>query len=293
MNMLIIGGDSFIARNFYKYAHDNHQLTLVSRIATGCANEYVLQDFFSIPDKLFKGQDVLINFAAIVHKSDTVPEALYKRINFELPINFANRALLFNIKHFIQMSTIAVYGDSQIIDEDTASNPNDLYGKYKMLADRELLYLKKNNFTVTCIRPSMVYGGGTDAPGNMRKLISLVNTGLLLPTKGLRNQRHFLNINRLNMIINHIVINKIGGIIIVADTQSYSTTDLISSINKVNARKDRQFYFPIFWKIIRIINNKFYNKLCGNLIIKSTLNLKSEDKVYSLMNGLYEMIVRK
>jgi len=67
--ILIIGGSSFVARNFIRLQKENYTIKVISRSETGFDNEELFTDFSTIPDDLFRDIDVVLNCAAIVHQT--------------------------------------------------------------------------------------------------------------------------------------------------------------------------------------------------------------------------------
>ena len=130
----------------------------------------IFKDFWNIPDEFFSKADVVINFATIVHAKKNIKKELYYEINHKLTVKNAIKVKRNGVGQFIQMSTIAVYSQTNYIDNNTKEKPINAYGKSKLLADNELLKLEDDKFRVVIIHPAMVYGGG-NAPGNMMRLI--------------------------------------------------------------------------------------------------------------------------
>lgn len=291
VRICIIGGDSFIARIFIRNYLTNFNYTIFSRTLIGFKNEYLKQDFYDISIDELRGSDVMINFAAIVHQPTSKDEMLYKHVNYELPVDLAQKAKEAGIKHFIQMSTIAVYGNASYIDNTTEPDPVNFYGKYKLMADIELMKLQNDLFGISIIRPSMIYGGGS-SPGNMLNLIGLVKKGIPLPFKGIENSRTFLNVNNLTSIIEKVILLKKVGTIIIADEEAYSTYEIISKINNCLNVPNRQFKFSLFWKCVKLLKPDLYRKLTGDLKVTNTHKFSDLGivKNYNMEDGLKEMI---
>ena len=202
MNILVIGGDSFIAGHYIGRLGGRHDLTIVAIRETPFNGSITMNGYDEIDDGLFDGKDTVINFAALVHRTDRIPEEEYDRANHLLPVDLARRAKAAGVHHFIQMSTIAVYGARESIDINTPEEPDTPYGRSKLAADNDLLSMQNDAFGILVIRPSMVYGGGK-APGNMMRLINLARRGLPLPFGGTANSRQFLNVHTHARSHNH------------------------------------------------------------------------------------------
>jgi len=291
LRISIIGSDSFIATHFYNSLPHKEKVKLFSRQCSGKQGEIIINDFFHITSSDFVNSEVLINFAAIVHQPKLKNIALYKRVNTDLPIYLAKQAKKAGIKHFIQMSSIAIYGHVSQINESTPELPTNLYGKSKLDADNVLLSLQNDNFKVSIIRPPMVYGGGK-APGNMQKLIQFAHKGIPLPFKGVVNERDFIHIYNLVQVLNTIVEIKINKrVIIPTDRQSVSTEKLIKLIKTHSSQNIRQITIPrIFHILLKKSIPSVYSKLFGTLKVKCNLSKDIYNPHFSIEAGIKEMI---
>lgn len=162
MNILVIGSDSFIAQIFIKKYLSFYNISGISRKKTDLLNEIVLDDFEGISSTVFMDIDAVLNFAAIVHQPHLKDKTLYDKINYKLTIENAKKAKSAGVNYFLQMSTIAVYGDTEVVTVESSYNPINLYGSSKLFADQELLMMQDSSFRVAIIRSPLVYGGGLE-----------------------------------------------------------------------------------------------------------------------------------
>ena len=294
LNILLIGGNSFIAQQFISSNNNFFKIHSAARRTANIKNETIISDLFNLPESVFKNIDVVINLAAIVHQPKIQDKNIYEQINYRLPLFLANMAIKNDCQHFIQISTIAVYGKTTIINKNTACSPVNYYGEYKLKADLELAKLTSENFTVTSLRPSMVYGS-SHSPGNLNSLIKLVKTSFPLPFGGIDNKRQFLNVNNLTQAIKGIILNNIGGIVILADQEHISTLNLINTISKALNQKNKIVSFNLFWKIIRKIKPGIAHKLIDNLEIENSHSFSELgiEEIYSIEDGIKEMVFLK
>lgn len=290
-HVLIIGGSSFVAQNFIRLLQDNYVIKTVSRTSTGFNNELVVQNFSSLSSEIFKGIDVIINCAAIVHQQKKVEVSVYNKINFELTVDLAKKAKHEGVKTFIQLSTIAVYGKLTRITKSSNENPVNAYGKSKLLADNSLKKMVDSSFNVIIFRPPMIYGN-TNAPGNMMRLISFIAKGLPLPFKGLQNKRDFIHIDNLIGFIDASIKKNSSGVFLVSDNAPVFISELYNVIVKCLNKTNRAFKLPtICFKIIKKIVPEIYNKLFGNLTIdiSTTLSVLDFKPVNLLQQGIKKM----
>src|SRR5690625_7094460 len=75
-------------------------------------------------------------------------EELYYRVNRDLTIEVAKKAKKENVKQFIFMSSIIVYGkkstENGVINERTVPIPDNFYGKSKLEAEEKLNEIKRD-----------------------------------------------------------------------------------------------------------------------------------------------------
>jgi len=111
----------------------------------------------------------IIGFDAIIHlaglSNDPLGElnpGLTEEINFHGTVNLAKIANQAGVKRFIYASSQSMYGISETdheLDEDNSEkNPVTAYARTKWEAELILKKMNDQDFTVTCFRPSTVFG---------------------------------------------------------------------------------------------------------------------------------------
>jgi UDP-glucose 4-epimerase len=265
--ILIIGKDSFIGRNFIRYSNNKS------------VDEVSLLD--KSPDEIdFKKYDTAIHLAAIVHQSSKIPESTYFEINRDLCLKVAIAAKSNGIQQFVFLSTVKVYGDQNdfpdIIDEDTPCSPNDPYGKSKLAAEKALLELNDNDFTVSIIRTPLVYGRGVKA--NMFNIIRLVDICPILPFNGINNRRSFDYVENLIGFIDRVIELRSSGIFLAMDENSLSTSEIVKMISVGLNKKRIIIGIPVFMqKAIRTIFPKIFMRQFGSYEFKNNKTLRILD----------------
>jgi UDP-glucose 4-epimerase len=290
MKIILIGSDSFIASCFYESFDHKDNLKIYSIKKSGKKNEIIVNDLFQLKETDFVGYDIVMNFAAIVHQPKLNDDELYNKINTELPIFLSTTAKSAGIKHFIQMSTIAVYGNTSFIDDNTPQLPINIYGKSKLIADNALLDMQVEKFNVTIVRPPMVYGGGK-SPGNMLKLIQFANKGIPLPFKDVENRRDFIHVFNLVQVLGIIINHSLFGVIRPTDAKPVSTGELMKIIKKNSTADIRSFQIPrLFQRMIKTIIPSVYEKLFGNLEVKCNISAKLYTPQFNIDSGIKELL---
>lgn len=281
MNILVTGSSGYIGRNYihtYKNQYNFFRFSLQEN---------------SIDTLNLESIDTILHCAALVHQHTSHDYEKYHAVNVDYPIALAEKAKAAGVKHFIFLSTVAVYGNHQAIYENTIPAPITHYGKSKHKAEIKLLTLNDKSFIVSIIRPSMVYGH--NSPGNMSSLINLINKVPILPFSNIKNSRNFIYIENLTQLIKKIIDKREHGIFLAADDEFISTSHLIERIAKELNRKIYLIEIPFFKDILKLLKPSLHNKLYGSLIIdnyvtKESLNYQNP---YSFNDGIKYMLEDK
>lgn len=288
--VLVIGGSSFVARNIIKYLGQDYIFKTVTRNPSGFINEILIDDYFTLTTEIFQNIDIVINCAAIVHQPHINDETIYNRVNFELPIYLAQLSKEAGVSQFLQLSTIAVYGSVDQITINTKESPINSYGKSKLKADQELIKMRSDTFVVICIRPPMIYGGG-DAPGNMMRLIELVDKKIPLPFGNANNKRDFIYIKTLVKYCQYALESNKSSIYLVKDSFSVSTKELVVIIAQKLQIKSYLFSVPsILLVLLKKVKPSIFEKLFGQLLLTSNLEDCTNSTKNDLIKGIQEMI---
>ena len=237
----------------------------------------------------------VLHLAGIAHRMEKTEDQIYYDVNHKLTLDFALHCKQAGVEHFIYMSTIKVYGDSnELLTLETPCVPNDAYGKSKLLAETELMRLSDQNFKVAIIRPPLIYG--PEVKGNLKRLTEWVDSRSIIPLGGIKNKRSIVGIENLISLIDKIIERRAEGIFLIQDKAPISTTELIESIAKVKGSKIRLIKIPAFLRtILKLIKPDIHKRLFGTLIVddsQTKIELNFEHP-YTTEQGLRLMINRK
>jgi UDP-glucose 4-epimerase len=279
MNILITGSSGYVGSNFINTFADKYNFVKFS----------LLQD--TLDDLELSNIDIVLHCAALVHQKIAYDYEKYDDINVQYPIKLAKKAKESGVKQFILISTIAVYGEGKKkLDENTVCKPLTPYGKSKLEAERQLEELKDEDFTVSIVRPPMVYG--KNAPGNMSSLVNLIKKVPVLPFGKIDNRRTFVYIVNLIYLINKIIEKKQSGIFLASDDKSLSTTELVELIAKELDKTIYLVQIPFFKPLLKSLKPSLYKRLyesleIDNKVTKEILDIKNP---YSVEHGIKYMI---
>lgn len=264
-------------------------------------NKYQFKKFSLLTQKLenisFDSIETVLHYAALVHQKIEYSYEKYYEINVEYPVGLAKKAKASGVKQFVFISTIAVYGeDKQLVSENTECNPVTSYGISKLEAEKQLQALEDENFTVSIIRPPMVYG--KNAPGNINSLVNLVKKVPVLPLGGIKNKRSFVYVGNLCHLVDSVIgfpveLRMTGSNVFLAgDDEPLSTTRLIEIIADNIEKKVYLMKIPFFESLLKILKPSFHKRLYESLEVDTSQTKKILDfkNLYTVENGIKFMI---
>ena len=240
------------------------------------------------------GIDCVIHCGALVHQMKREPsyeEFFDSNVNHTLQM--AIKAKANNVKQFIFISTIKVFGEEskKIFDENSPTSPKDDYGLTKKIAEEKLFELEDKNFKVAILRLPLVFGPGVKA--NFRSLINIVNQFKILPLGSINNKRSIVFVGNVCHYIFQIIKLRERGIFIANEDESFSTSELINQISKALGKNIILFSIPLFNQILKILKPKYYQRLFENLEVDNSLTkkiLKIKKNKYSCNQSFKETI---
>ena len=265
--ILITGANSYIGTSFEKYAYEHYSDQLATDTVDMIDGSWRKRDF--------SAYDVVLHVAGIAHAdvgnvTDEI-KAKYYAVNTDLAIETAAKAKEDGVKQFVFMSSAIIYGDSapygkpKVITKDTKPAPANFYGDSKWQADQGVRALADENFTVTVLRPPMIYGKGSK--GNYPTLSKMARKLPVFPN--VRNERSMLYIENLCEFLCQVMIRQEGGIFFPQNAQYSRTSELVKMIAETTNHKIivSKMFNPAV-KLATLIPGKtrtLANKAFGNL----------------------------
>ena len=233
--VLITGANSYIGVSFENYVKQHYSSELDI--------ETVDMIDGSWRTKTFSPYDIVYHVAGIAHADvgnvDEATKKKYYAVNTDLAIETAKKAKDEGVKQFVFMSSAIVYGDSAPYGESkritsaTDPSPANFYGDSKWQADKGVRELADENFTVTVLRPPMIYGKGSK--GNYPTLAKMAKKLPIFPD--VQNKRSMLYIENLCEFLAQVMIRGEGGIYWPQNAEYTRTSDMVRMIAEVSGHK--------------------------------------------------------
>jgi len=297
MKVLVTGASGFIGKAFVKAVINENSNVEIYCAVRKTSNVEELQKLnvefvnFDLRDsttffQAVKEKDVIVHFAANFDFLAS-EESLFKQ-NVDATRELAEAALEENVKHFIYCSTTEAMGIVTDGTEESDYNPDEVYGRSKMEAEKVLLSMKEDNqLPLTIVRPTGVFGPGDNY--TIKEMIESVDRTILnkvFPTAA-KNLIHFTYIDDIIQGFIKIIKNSeksIGQIYILSSDEPQTYREMFITISRALGRKPPIFipYFPLiiarpFWPIVV----KFYRwKKHGYPFVPNALKKISTSRNY-------------
>ena len=261
MSIFITGANGYIGHKLISLCSDKN-LRAVGCVRTQSQSDalnsesVVIKDIvpFDQWDEILNGFNTVIHLASRAHvlsefSNSSIEE--FRKVNRDATLKLAKSASSSGLKRFIYISSIGVLGDSTQMENafknDSIYNPKVPYAISKMEAEIGLKNISESSdMEVVIIRPPLVYGPG--APGNFKRLLKLVNSGLPLPLAKLNAIKSMISLDNLCDLIIRAVFAPLPkfNTFVVSDGSHWSTAHLVRLIAKYMDRRELLFPVPLF-----------------------------------------------
>jgi UDP-glucose 4-epimerase len=163
------------------------------------------------------------------------------KVNVDGTQNVLDACMENNVKNFIAISTAAVFGNQDVIDENSKTDPISPYGKSKLLMEERIIdFSKKHNLNSVILRFFNLYGPGQSLQyaGVITKFLENIREDKSLDIYGNGNQtRDFIHIDDAIECINLAIKNinkKTGKIYNIGSGKSTSILELANLLLKLS-----------------------------------------------------------
>jgi len=201
-------------------------------------------------EKVVAGCDAIVHLAALAHQQGSRANRLpdFLAVNAEGTRLLARAAARAGVGRFIFVSSIAAVCTRSVtpVDDRTPSRPTDPYGRSKLEGERALIAELNEAVTDWCIlRPPLIYGPGN--PGNMRRLLGLIEHGWPLLLGSIRNRRSFAFVDNLVDALVTVLRHgrSVRSTFVFSDGSDLSTPELIRALADAAGVRLKLWPFPI------------------------------------------------
>lgn len=149
----------------------------------------------TLPEDALDGVDAIVNAAGRVNAS----RSELHEANVVLPLLWAQQARDGGVAKFVQVSSFSVYGDCELIGNETPIAPKTEYGRSKAEGDRRLLALARLGFAVECVRLPFLFG--VDQPGLVAPLMAAFRKLPAWPVSSVPTQRSMMTYSDAGLIL--------------------------------------------------------------------------------------------
>ena len=287
--ILITGANSYIGTSFEKYANEYYSNQLVIDTVDMIDGSWRNKDF--------SPYNIVFHVAGIAHADvgDVSEETKkkYYAVNTDLAKECCKKAKEEGVKQFVFMSSAIIYGDSapygrkKMITKDTGPSPSNFYGNSKWQADKGVREFADENYTVTVLRPPMIYGKGSK--GNYPILAKMAKKLPIFPD--VKNERSMLYIENLCEFLCQVMIRGLGGVYWPQNAEYSRTSDVVRKIAEANNHKILvSKVFNIGISLATLIPGKIRglaNKAFGNLTYDLSMSKYDFDyQIYDLNTSI-------
>jgi nucleoside-diphosphate-sugar epimerase len=239
----------------------------------------VTGDLLDLPRALSDHEaiDYVVHLAARVHvmrETEQEPELAFWRTNVNGTEALARWAASTGVKRFVNLSSIGVNGEASPSGSDGFSetdppDPQTPYAVSKWEAEKRLAAVAaETGLKIITVRPPLVCG--PDAPGNLRRLLTLVHSGIPLPIAV--SGRSFIGVRNLaDFILTCLTKPEIPrSLYVVADNEIISSADLVRHLAHSMQRPCRLVHCPP--TLVRLAarlcgQSKSAEKFLGSLLV--------------------------
>lgn len=233
--VLITGANSYIGVSFENYVNEHYSPELSIDTVDMIDGSWRQKDF--VP------YDIVFHVAGIAHadvsRVDEETKKKYYAVNTDLAKETCKKAKDSGVKQFVFMSSAIIYGESapygqsKRITKEIEPQPSNFYGDSKWQADKGVRELADENFTVTVLRPPMIYGKGSK--GNYPILSKMAKKLPIFPN--IQNERSMLYIENLCEFLAQVMIRGEGGIFWPQNAEYTKTSEMVRMIAAASGHK--------------------------------------------------------
>lgn len=288
MRILIVGACSNPGRHFRRRLKGERWTESVALTRTPGEQMHdrerlmVVEDYFSPPPQVFEGIDTVVNFTGVV-KGQT---ELLHAVNMEGAAKLATLAKMYGARHFVQISSLSVYGQAETIDGSTPEVPISAYGRSKLLGDIALGKLTDDDFMTTLLRCPTFYGPSTAS--KLELLARAMRRLSWFPAPPVLSERSVLHLDNLAETLVAVVRDRLGGIRFAADPDLFTLESLAKAcrIHASHSVTLVRLPSPAFLPL-QLVARSSYQSIFGRSVICAPMAIDSARPLIETLGDLF------
>jgi UDP-glucose 4-epimerase len=267
-NILLIGANSYVGRNFLKYISSDSNLSIIPWTSANCNllnPESIKHAFSSLP----KGEWSIVFLSVINKFAQNDYDSMLK--NISIVKNFIDYSQNINIASLIYFSAVDVYGNNppRLINEDSQVAPESWYSLAKLNCEWMFSHDTRINYPVCIARIPGVYGsGGEERSIPYRMIQSVLKTGKITVEGTGETLRDMLLLSDLFEILTKLINTPYSGILNLVTGKSLSINEIASHVQKLfnktpaieHQKSDSKRNFNL------VFDNSRLQKICPSLV---------------------------
>lgn len=259
MRVLVTGAAGFVGSHVCTYLEA--QDIQVRRVARTIAAPTGGQDWVATGDlhsctqleQHLQGVDVVVHAAGRAHvlrEHALNPQQEFERANVIATERLAEASLRAGVRRFVFVSSIGVFGRARTypLTEVDSTQPDEPYAHSKLRAEQRLAALSADRrLQAVVVRPTLIYG--PHCPGNMARLIRLVQRGWPLPLGDFRQPRSLLGIENFCALLHLLATHPAaaGETFVAADEEDLSLVQILTALAQGLEKPLRLLPIPEPW----------------------------------------------
>lgn len=197
--------------------------------------------------------DVVVHVAGRAHvlrEHAAQPQQEFERANVIATERLAEASLRTGVRRFVFVSSIGVLGRARTypLTEVDTPQPDEPYAHSKLRAEQRLAALSADSrMQAVVVRPTLIYGA--HCPGNMARLIRLVQRGWPLPLGDFHRPRSLLGIENFCVLLHLLATHPAaaGETFVAADTEDLSLVQILTALAQGLQKPLRLLPIPEAW----------------------------------------------
>lgn len=299
MKILITGVYGTVGSYLCNELKDKHEIIGIGRREKyeGCHKYYScdITDKAQVENILKENGDldIIIHCAALAHnKGNDLSKERFMKVNFEATkyfVDLSNRYL--NLKNFIFISTISVYGerlDKDIYVETDFCEPRSPYAVAKKLSEEYIIENCKCNYTMLRLAPvySKNFTLNIERRSKIKGIPYIVGSG--------KQKLSLCNIKNIYEAVNYVIDNsevEVNEIYNISDSVVYEFNDLIDFIGAKKKVILPKFGLKILYSLNNVtVKKQFIHENSIKLISDNIYSSKKLSKKVSMKYGIKDVV---